>query len=827
MDTKLKNNKGTGILASALALVLLAALTLACTQPMYHQAQTHAEDVYSQGDFTRDLHHYTYLHNWKLQQYLNGSGLSPVDVYFPGAEQSTYNYYADLFGDGNTQSEPEPVSPSLPGPDDLDVSDISDLLEGEINSEPNSGMLEPDDDDSVAASGEGNTLLGGDAGGNGTQTGTGALSEDALNEQHNALLQLNYSCNQAMSNWQDNFDSRWQNYEYTVYSTETGEFYPTAAGNLLTQLAVGGYTEELEEQLQQQYRYYVMFSYSDKGRLSMPFVYGGNRTTLMGTQEYDMAQDMLAYTSDYNYDIYGNIAAPKNAVFVYAIPIVVQGTDVMDHQESMEVTNYFMYSAYWNFELLYGITLVLAALLGLVMVRVKKLELAGLPLARIPFIPSAALVVAAFLWPVGNSLAQLYYTFGNLFSRPSSMIALLLGFALLLIVYSAVYWAAMSLRLIWVLGPKEYLRKYLFVTKFWQWLRKWCHILWAWLTDIDLTDKTNKSIIKILIANFVVLTLFCTIWVFGIIGLIIYSLVLYFVLRRYARRLKKQYGILLNATREMAQGNLNVQIEDNLGIFEPLKQELLTVQEGFYEAVDKEIISQKMKTELVTNVSHDLKTPLTAIITYIGLLKDEKATDEEREKYIETLDKKAQQLKRLIEDLFEMSKASSRDVALNVTPVDLPALIRQVGAEEQDTLERAGIEIRYQLGEEKVVLALDGEKTSRIFHNLFINIAKYAMQGTRAYIDLQRDGNMVCVTMKNISYDALDFDTGEITERFVRGDRSRNTEGSGLGLAIVKSFAEIQGGSFHIQTDGDLFKAVVCFPAGGDVAPPPAADGPQ
>ena len=219
-----------------------------------------------------------------------------------------------------------------------------------------------------------------------------------------------------------------------------------------------------------------------------------------------------------------------------------------------------------------------------------------------------------------------------------------------------------------------------------------------------------------------------------------------------------------------------------------------------------------MKTELITNVSHDLKTPLTAIITYVDLLKDETITPEERASYINTLEMKSLRLKQLIEDLFEVSKASSKNVEVKREEVDIKALIKQVIFESSDKLTECQIDIRTIFPDNKILLELDSQKTYRIFDNLIVNITRYALPGTRAYIELSQLDNSIQISVKNISREELNFDTQDITERFVRGDKSRNQEGSGLGLAIVKSFMEVQGGKFHVETDADLYKAILIFP---------------
>jgi signal transduction histidine kinase len=314
---------------------------------------------------------------------------------------------------------------------------------------------------------------------------------------------------------------------------------------------------------------------------------------------------------------------------------------------------------------------------------------------------------------------------------------------------------------------------------------------------------------KVLAVNFVILLILCSIWFLGIAILIPYTILLFFIIKRYVDDIKKKYAILLEATSRIADGNLEETIEEDLGVFNPLKDELTKVQRGFKIAVEEEIKSQRLKTDLITNVSHDLKTPLTAIITYINLLKEENISEEDRKSYIKTLDNKSQRLKRLIEDLFEVSKASSNNVTINLVEVDLVNLIQQVLLELDDKIVESEVEFRFHPPVDKVVLFLDSEKTYRIFENLIINITKYAMPHSRAYIDITREKDIVKIILKNVSISELEFNSEEISERFVRGDQARNTEGSGLGLAIVKSFVELQGGKFRIQTDGDLFKAMI------------------
>ena len=241
-----------------------------------------------------------------------------------------------------------------------------------------------------------------------------------------------------------------------------------------------------------------------------------------------------------------------------------------------------------------------------------------------------------------------------------------------------------------------------------------------------------------------------------------------------------------------------------------MRDELNNIQKGFKAAVEEEVKSQRMKTELISNVSHDLKTPLTSIIAYVDLLKGEE-DEEKRKAYLETLERKSQRLKHLIEDLFEVSKATTGNINLNIMDVDISYLMKQVVLELDDKINEAGLDVRLSLPEEKVILPLDGQRTYRVFENLIINVVKYALPNSRVYIDIKNGRENVEITIKNISADEITFNINEISDRFVRGDKSRNTEGSGLGLAIVKSFVELQGGKFHIEVDGDLFKAIINF----------------
>ena len=361
-------------------------------------------------------------------------------------------------------------------------------------------------------------------------------------------------------------------------------------------------------------------------------------------------------------------------------------------------------------------------------------------------------------------------------------------------------------------GWKQYLKKQSIIVKMtlsiFGFIKKQC----IRLSKVDLNKSLERNLLKYICINAVLMALLCMTWFFGVFGVVIYSAVLFYLLRKKLLQLEQGHNTLLKAADRMANGKLNQPIEEDLGILNQLKDKMNDVQQGFANAVEQEVRSRNMKTELITNVSHDLKTPLTAIITYVDLLKNPDLEPETRQEYIDTLDRKSQRLKRLIEDLFEVSKAATGNVVMNCENLDLAALLRQVQYEMEDSTNSSGIDYRWNLGEEKVLVNLDGQRSCRVFENLVSNINKYGLKGTRAYISLEIKQHLAVVSFKNISAQEIEGDILRLTERFVRGDSSRSTEGSGLGLAIAKSFTELQNGTFVIETDGDLFKVWVSFP---------------
>lgn len=360
-------------------------------------------------------------------------------------------------------------------------------------------------------------------------------------------------------------------------------------------------------------------------------------------------------------------------------------------------------------------------------------------------------------------------------------------------------------------GPWGYIRRRSLIYRFFPFIKSKAADVYEAAAHMDLTKNAHKAIIKLLLGNAVILFIISSLWIGGFAITLVYSIVLYLILRKYISQVQKRYVILLKAVDEIAEGRLNVTINEDLGVFEPFRTQVFKIQDGLRKAVDVEVKSQRMKAELVTNMSHDLKTPLTAIITYVNLLKEKDITPAQRMEYLDTLERKSLRLKSLIEDLFEFSKANSDNIVLNIMDVDIMNLLKQVAFEMSDKISASGLDVRMNLTEEKVILPLDSQKTYRIYENLFGNIAKYALPGTRVYVNGFRIDDMVVITLKNISAQEITVDPNELTERFVRGDSSRNTEGSGLGLAIAKSFTELQGGQLFLEVDGDLFKVTTTW----------------
>ena len=544
--------------------------------------------------------------------------------------------------------------------------------------------------------------------------------------------------------------------------------------------------------------------------------------------EKQYQENVLQYNAEHGTTISGEQLRPKNFTVQFAVEpnsFFAYGTEY-DYADSYYPTDpevlYCTSGAVW----LVVAMAVLVILFAFLLPFVKALHTGREKLFSLPFEGMAIIGMGAVSLTIGMYFLMAHTTRWELTSAFENHLPEFLGYEisvdmlyLLLRCVNFVGWAlgffllyitASGIRQM-IVSPLYYLKNQVLCVRIVRWFGRQCKKLYRYVTDIDINEKLHAGILKVVLANFAILLLLCCLWWFGVVGLIIYSVVLYILLRKYGEKVQTQYHSILHATEQMAEGDLKISLEKDLGMFAPIGESLERVQQGFEKAVVEEAKSQNMKTELITNVSHDLKTPLTAIITYVDLLKQENITEEERKSYIATLEQKSQRLKVLIEDLFEVSKAHSGNVKMNFMDVDVVSLLKQVRSEMDEQIQSSDLQFRWNLPEEKVVLSLDGQRTYRVFENLLNNILKYAMPHSRVYVDLIQAESEVQIRFRNVSAMELDFDAQRLTDRFVRGDSSRNTEGSGLGLAIAKSFVELQKGTFQVETDGDLFKALITF----------------
>ncbi len=582
--------------------------------------------------------------------------------------------------------------------------------------------------------------------------------------------------------------------------------------------------EETERQMMEYYSVYFILRFDENGVLTTEPLYSRNvnadmlikmmgqvarENSVWGSLQSDYTESGLTYS----------LKSPTDVTIIYAIPEA--GTYQLVSEDYENGADYWTMLHTYSIvggNLLYMAALAILAVLVFVMTsgRILRCEINLHRPGRWYLMEAAGVGVICSLCMTDSFLYLIYqwsrHTSDILSSEMTEyskgMGVFIVGLSVLAI-YSMWYLSIRFIRPVFTLGVRQYIKEYSFFYQIFPWLKKQWDKLKHEAEHINFNKKSTKTMVKIVVINFVILSVCSFMWFFGIFALLVYSVVLFFIIENYYSKIRFYYQALLRVVNRMAEGDLDTEITEDLGMFEPLKDELAKVRCGFKKAVDEEVKSQRMKTELITNVSHDLKTPLTAITTYVELLKKEDITEEERRSYIEILERKSLRLKVLVEDLFEVSKATSNNMKIDLVDVDVIHLMKQVSVEHAEKFTEMGLDLRWSVPEEKVILALDSQKTYRVFENLFVNIQKYAMPHSRVYIDVKQEDGQVEITIKNMSATELNVRPDELTERFVRGDSSRNTEGSGLGLAIAKSFTEAQGGNFRIEVDGDLFKAVI------------------
>lgn len=581
------------------------------------------------------------------------------------------------------------------------------------------------------------------------------------------------------------------------------------------------------------YAWYIIYTFDDKGIFTIQAYHDTavNKTTLsnryknsllsfVGTQKNTrLYLENNTNNETYTIEFYGNteydLKPVKNTTFVFAMEQATLNT--LSRSDTF-TDSYWDRISYSTSMIRYFLAILIVASITLLFLKFPIREVRFLhAYKRIPieFHVFFSIMAFAFLsetgWLVKNTLESQHYF---LYGQATSFI----GYIFLYLIENFLFWFLIFGYVVYfILMLKDSfqthtLKDQFLIIRVGRYFKRKLHTIWKEAQEFDLSDEDDRRLAKLIGINSVILFFMITLWGFGYFFLIIYTIVLYILAKNYVRKIRRDYNALLETTKHIAQGDFDSDLQVDLGIFNAFKNDIEDIQSGFKEAVEKEVHSQRMKTELITNVSHDLKTPLTSIITYIDLMKKEDITKEEQKKYLDTLDRNSIRLKHLIEDLFEVSKANSGSIKLDKMDVDICSLMKQVQVELNDKLINRELSLRNTFSDEKIICYLDPQKTYRIFENLISNISKYALENTRVYIDITDYGAYVDILLRNISADELSFDANDITERFTRGDSSRNTEGSGLGLAIAKSFAELQGGSLKVHIDGDLFKVTLRFP---------------
>lgn len=643
------------------------------------------------------------------------------------------------------------------------------------------------------------------------------LYNEKYGETNRADILANYGSNQ--------FDLLRKYMDYELFD-ESGEALLDNADKAILQ--------NLKKKDGSPYAMRVSFTFQEEARLSDINVSGN---LLDETEQYTIEQYLLQTESVQNR--WSDISSPSKVQIVYGI---TEG-NLKDYLENNVYSEqYPVYELLQNNLYKGFVKMFIAVLAGLAIVLTMK-KSSGFGVHKIFAFPFEGVLIVFFMliYAAYFPTEAVWLTINGGLAREvlgvTGLLNVILSFvmnaAMWFILFGIVFWGFVCLSGVFTMKREYWIRRTLCnrlvdwyrnkgsgrgdkykenSIRFWSKVGGFCKRQYHVLQHLDFQDKTNSTILKIVVINFLLLLVVCSLWFYGVGALIIYSVALFLFLRKYFQDVRKKYELLLCATNQLAEGDLDTPINGDMGVFQPIQKELRKIQDGFKKAVEEEVKSERMKTELISNVSHDLKTPLTAIITYTDLLKNE-SDEEKRREYVSVLERKSLRLKVLIEDLFEISKASSRNVTMNFMDIDIVDLLKQVGLEHDSKIKETSLDFRWNLPDSKIVLWLDSQKTYRIFENLIMNIIKYAMPHTRVYVDMKELNGGVFISMKNISSTELNFNTEEITDRFVRGDASRNTEGSGLGLAIAKSFTELQHGTLEITTEADLFKAVIVLPS--------------
>lgn len=550
--------------------------------------------------------------------------------------------------------------------------------------------------------------------------------------------------------------------------------------------------------------YYVKLNYNEQGILKLE----GDLQEDIYSNLNDVIRKYYYYIDEYSSNI--KVNTPTNLEIEYMIPKVVTSDN--------GITTYFnSFEQYIPFITTMALILSAIVILFIVIYPIKYVELAN------PFkiVKEWRLEINILLWATVISLVFMGVVMCGSYTISNELKDIIVSYGIsfyseILLIANIIIWVAgllsvaittFILKYIVVYGPIKYLKDHTLVASICRYIKD----NFNKLTKFEFNSKLNYRIIILTIINMIIIIIMILLGPIGIILAIIYSCLLLGLLLKKTKEIENDYNTLLSSIKNIISEDFDKISEKDFGVFETSKNELNQLNDNFKEAIQEKVKSQKLKTELITNVSHDLKTPLTCIKNYITLLDDENLSKEDYKHYLEQVNLYSNRLKGLIEDLFEISKVDSGNIHLNFQELDIIALLDQVYLENEELLEPKNLQVIKKYNADKVMMNLDSEKTYRIFENLFTNIGKYALDNSRVYLTLNDCEDCVDIEFSNISEVAMDFDINEITDRFIRGDKSRSKEGSGLGLAIAKSFTEAQNGSFDISVDCDLFKVKIHF----------------
>lgn len=593
---------------------------------------------------------------------------------------------------------------------------------------------------------------------------------------------------------------------------------------------------ELQTEIKKKFLNYVVIDFDSNGKYSLLYSYGINKDVLGGyLLELDAKKNLNeAYSLDdfsaLSFSSY-KVEAIKDTRYIYAIPLSINSNFYYSHDSVSNYINRKERNSYKTIEVLarsiLGIIVILTLLIP---TRIMKLFMGFEKIIKLPLKLIIIMMYYVHSSLLSNDIAIMIVRetiTGNMLKllmsndiglEMSKQLVNIINIFYWMIAFFSIYITACLVKLVLKNGIFEYLKNNSIILKIIRFFYKIIVTVFYKFISVDLKLRYNRLFIigfaLVFFGTVVLPWIDITNIILWFILMMVYILLLFTftkIVRKEIRNGKEDYEELLILTKDIACGNLDQDImKADVGIYEEIQRQLHSIQQAYKKSIEDEIKSQKMKSDLISNVSHDLKTPLTSIITYVELLKNTETSDEAK-KYIDTISRKSERLKILIDDMFEISKAQSGNLSLEINDIDIVSLMKQSIFEVSDRLTDRGIMLKTNFPEEKLILSLDGEKTYRTFENLLVNIAKYSAKNSRAYVDIKNEEKYVEVIFKNISETEIDFDAQDILERFRRGDKSRNTEGSGLGLSIAKGYIEIQGGELDIQLDGDLFKSVIRF----------------